>query len=106
MLSCNTCFSPGIYVQLQVQKKICQNINTSTLLFYGIQSLPAFFQKILPVQRMQSRVILSVFPNDVKWFHQLMWKARLKLLALLTSLLKHTAFEDPLHLLKPISGKI
>lgn len=35
-----------------------------------------------------------------------MWKGRLKLLVLLIALLNHTTFEDPLHLLKPTSGKI
>lgn len=67
-LSCNALFSPDIFVQLHVQKNIFQNNNTSTLLFYGIQNLPAFFQKNFPVQHIQSRVTVSVFCADVKWF--------------------------------------
>lgn len=35
-----------------------------------------------------------------------MWQGRLKLLVLLIPLFNHTAFEDPLHLFKPIHDKI
>lgn len=68
--------------------------------------LPAFLQNIFPVQHIQSRVRLSISCADVKWFHYLMWKGRLKLLALLIVMFWHTTFEDPLHLFKPISGTI
>lgn len=69
MLGCKAVFSLDIFVQLHVQMEIFQNNNSSTLLFYGIQSLPAFFQKIFPAQQIRSRVTLSVFCADVKWFH-------------------------------------
>lgn len=100
MLSCQQNFSCN-YLSKRFFKK-----NTSTFLFYGIRSLPAFFPQDFPSSPYSFRSYSFCLPCWCKVILLVHVERKDETACPAIASLNHTTFEEPLHLFKPICGKI